>query len=653
MVAMEVELSDEEYLVNRAKEELKRDSHAARAWMLTAKSLFPNNFSVQFEVYNIEKALKHVKEAALCFSTLFQQFGQEPLIWQEVQALTKPNNNDPEASFLQDMFSHIPQEVQQSVLVATADRTEDKMEQCRILLLLLKKFPHTAPHHAPKLVELLLDAEKREKPGFINSYQKFLVVQVLPIIGENSSIMLSQMLVFKLLHKAIDLYCTLLLHPSREHNLTDEEREVAGSIADPWEGLFSVQESLGHKLGWNLSTPSPMGSNKEIYFQKLRHFAQSRSLDANQIKELVYCSTTFLLLCLYEYSTYLSTTIGSNGSSQEASLLLVEAFLGETYDVGPSSAKRPRVRSTEEELHGLPTLTVSSSGSNNAKQSLVQIFWLAVKTWDMLNSAETFKKEFVKLKLQLRLAEGPWLYTFLQDKAMLQGQPFPNEEFAVAPPIVALPNLLRLASTAFIRGHFVKASEFVMNAVSCLPASPIGQLSFGLRTAAPSGRHLHYLALSRVEVLQYCTKLLTSCLQQIIQSPSGEAALGHCLVLLQLDWPQEQELASYLLKQVTQMRRFSYPLFTRYIINVDLLEEFTYLASEQGGSVVLDILPTATTQLTRRMATRGVDKGAKEDFRQAMRRQVARSSENIQGLVQQFLFNEKNAILQSISGSFL
>lgn len=39
----------------------------------------------------------------------FQQFGQEPLIWQEVQALTKPNNNDPEAAFLQEMFSHIPQ----------------------------------------------------------------------------------------------------------------------------------------------------------------------------------------------------------------------------------------------------------------------------------------------------------------------------------------------------------------------------------------------------------------------------------------------------------------------------------------------------------------------------------------------------------------
>ncbi|CAB3374081.1 Hypothetical predicted protein [Cloeon dipterum] len=619
--------------------------------MLTAKSLFPSNFSVQFEVYNIEKALKHVKEAALCFSTLFQKFGQEPVIWQEVQALTKPNNNNPEAAFLQEMFSHIPQEVQQSVLVATADRTEDTMEQCRILLLLLKKFPLTAPHHAPNLVELLLAAERHDNSGFLNSYQKFLVVQVLPIIGENNSIVLLPKYIFKLLHKAIDLYCNLLLHPNKDHILTEEEREVA--VADPWVGLFSVQESLGAKLGWTLSSPSPLGGNKEVYFHKLMHMSTTRSLNASQIKELVYCSTTFLLLCLHEYSTFLSTTTGSNGATQEVPLLLVEAFLSETRETGPSAAKRPRVRSTEEELLSLPTITVSPSGSASAKQSLVQTFWLAVKTWDLLKSNETFHREFVHLKQQLHLDDGPWLFTFLQDKALLRGLPYPDEEFPSSPPIAPLPNMLRLASSAYIMRNYLKASEFAINAVNYLPAGPSGQLSTGLRAPSPSRRHLHYLALIKVEVLQYCSKLLTHCLQEMLGSLAGDAALGHSLVLLQLDWPQEEELASSLLKQVTVMRRFSYPLFTRYIINVDLLEEFTYLASEQGGSVALDILPTATTQLPRRMATRGVDKGAKEDFRLAMKRQVARSSENIQSLVQQFLINERAAVLQTVSGNLI
>jgi hypothetical protein len=131
----------------------------------------------------------------------------------------------------------------------------------------------------------------------------------------------------------------------------------------------------------------------------------------------------------------------------------------------------------------------------------------------------------------LKLAEGPWLWVFLQDKALLQGQTYQDEETGQVPQNGALPNMLRLSSTAFIRGHFVvsilesiycalnsflelqKASEFVMNAVCCLPASPMGQLSTSLRFTAPSGRHLHFLSLSRVEVLQYCTKLLTSCLQ--------------------------------------------------------------------------------------------------------------------------------------------
>lgn len=63
-------LSNEEYVIQRAKSALKTDPIAAKAWMLTAKTLYPNNFGVQFEAYNIEKNAGHVKEAAKCFSDL-------------------------------------------------------------------------------------------------------------------------------------------------------------------------------------------------------------------------------------------------------------------------------------------------------------------------------------------------------------------------------------------------------------------------------------------------------------------------------------------------------------------------------------------------------------------------------------------------------
>lgn len=40
-------ISKEDYVIQRAKEALKTDPLAAKAWMITAKTLYPNNFGVQ------------------------------------------------------------------------------------------------------------------------------------------------------------------------------------------------------------------------------------------------------------------------------------------------------------------------------------------------------------------------------------------------------------------------------------------------------------------------------------------------------------------------------------------------------------------------------------------------------------------------------
>lgn len=40
-------LADEEYVIQRAKSALLTDPLSAKAWMLTAKTLYPNNFGVQ------------------------------------------------------------------------------------------------------------------------------------------------------------------------------------------------------------------------------------------------------------------------------------------------------------------------------------------------------------------------------------------------------------------------------------------------------------------------------------------------------------------------------------------------------------------------------------------------------------------------------
>lgn len=40
-------MSDEEWLVAKAKGCLKHDIHAAKAWLITARTLFPRNYNLQ------------------------------------------------------------------------------------------------------------------------------------------------------------------------------------------------------------------------------------------------------------------------------------------------------------------------------------------------------------------------------------------------------------------------------------------------------------------------------------------------------------------------------------------------------------------------------------------------------------------------------
>jgi integrator complex subunit 10 len=66
-------------------------------------------------------------------------------------------------------------------------------------------------------------------------------------------------------------------------------------------------------------------------------------------------------------------------------------------------------------------------------------------------------------------------------------------------------------------------------------------------------------------------------------------AIGHALVLMQIDWPQEAMMLNVITKKILSRRSFGYPLFQAYVISVDILEELTYLWTDHGGSVHLDI----------------------------------------------------------------
>jgi len=163
------------------------------------------------------------------------------------------------------------------------------------------------------------------------------------------------------------------------------------------------------------------------------------------------------------------------------------------------------------------------------------------------------------------------------------------------------------------------------------------------------------MALYNSEIVQYCVSLLVTCLrEQAFKKANEDLAAGHLIVLLQYDWPRHSGLLVEIVDKIRHQGHFTYQLFGSYIIQVNILEEFLYLGTDQGNyqyeAVNMDIFPTSSTQMAtqRRMTTRCVDKGAKEDFRSSMKRQLERHSENIHNTVVRFMVQERETILQAL-----
>merc|ERR1719187_295961 len=130
-----------------------------------------------------------------------------------------------------------------------------------------------------------------------------------------------------------------------------------------------------------------------------------------------------------------------------------------------------------------------------------------------------------------------------------------------------------------------------------------------------------------------------------------DRALGHLIVVCQYAWPKYSSLFLDVVKQRIQRQgSFVYPSFFSYVINVDILEEFAYLRTPEGGRITLDILPptgSSGASSSGRTLTRGANRGATEDFRTHIERQVFRSHEiDLDTVLRSFISLEHGSLLQ-------
>ncbi|KAK4313099.1 hypothetical protein Pmani_015525 [Petrolisthes manimaculis] len=423
------QLTDEEYLIHRAKEQQLVDPCAAKCWMITAQALFPKNFGIQFEVYQIEKAAKNVKEAAKCLGVLLREFSLEPVLWREVDSIMtalRHTTPDPASSFLTCLFNMLPKDVQLSMVVSAAERSQDTMTRCRLMLLLTTTFPETTAHHGLQLVESLLAAEKHCTSP-LNPYRRMLVCDLLPRLLQTQGLEVRPKTLHNLLSRAIEFYITYV---TTSPKLLQGTLENESKMEDPWQQLFTVVQLIGWNLGWDLVKGFQSTSNREVILQRIQNLIEGgarlggpKGEGGEDVREVLYTTLTIFLHALMDYTKRLYPDFNSEGSSGGSGtgapvMTLVEAFVyPDTEADDPVMAKRSRPSLDDDPTIPIitgsrptppgPTPTTTPTvggavvgglggvggpgGGIAAAGGLSQALTTAIKCWDILKSYDQLR----------------------------------------------------------------------------------------------------------------------------------------------------------------------------------------------------------------------------------------------------------------------
>jgi hypothetical protein len=86
-----------------------------------------------------------------------------------------------------------------------------------------------------------------------------------------------------------------------------------------------------------------------------------------------------------------------------------------------------------------------------------------------------------------------------------------------------------------------------------------------------AGRQLRLLCCTPDEIMPFCMEVIIRTLKDVaFGDPKNERALGQLLVLLQYQWPKEEEIFASLITTIQKRRRFHFPEFFDYVIRIHL-----------------------------------------------------------------------------------
>ncbi|XP_026137075.1 integrator complex subunit 10 isoform X1 [Carassius auratus] len=730
---------DCEFLVKRARELVPQDPYAAKAWLITARTLYPADFNIQYEMYSIERNAERTASAGRLLYDIFVNFPEQPVVWREIAVITAALRNDSQdkhAQFLKGVFETLPGPVQCKMLLKATEQCFNTLEKAEMLLLLLKRFPESVVQHGVSLGESLLEAETVENLDTpVNCFRKLFVCDVLPLILNNPNMCLPVSLLYKYMHKAAEFYiCYVTREPSADAQIQGSQEvgglkspgrgrsqryvidglsEKSSVVTEPWDRLLEMVGVVGSLCDWQGEKASRSYSELLQRVSELCRYMSATDSEgfSRCCAQIVTCCTLVLFHSAFHYVSAVQPSLFQGHTSlSSCPWVLLEDLSGVYTDVEVerkhthkkrklADGREKTMSSDDEDLlaKGRGRHIVVNKAEMPSWAETLEHFRTARESWDLLHSHQSLETEFAKICSLWKTEIWMWFRIFLTDMIIYQGQyrkalsslglmsslQLQQNQNQNQNPLSGSSSLetqraiIQQASCHYALGEYRMACEKLLEVVSGLmpqnhEAVKSSEEQRKPRSKTRRGNDLRLLPCTSKSILPFCLQLMLACFKlRAFTDNRDDLALGHVIVLLQYDWPQGENLFLKAVDKICQQGSFQYENFFNYVTNIDMLEEFAYLRTTEGGRVQLELLPNqgmliknpspalgvelntlllpgAQKADRHHTVTRGITKGVKEDFRLAMERQVSRCGENLLTVLHRFCINEKIILVQSL-----
>jgi len=360
-------LEENDWFTDEAKRLLEKDIWKARNFIITAKTLCPNNLKLKMLEFKMEMNLENCVGCSKILTQMFKilerldRFSEDSELCNEIVQMVQDVLNNSQ-TFYKDVFDGISSELQQKMIVECANSRFNFMDQCNLLLLVIKRFPIAATTYGTELIESLVQKEKdAAESTACNQYRKFLVRQLLPVLCEKELQYTSNKQYYKWIQKSIEHYtCAFTMQlPTLNSKIT-------------WKQLTQLLNSIGKKCSWIIPKKPNMTLRESCdYLRKL--YDESENCESNTVirKQIFYSSIALLMEAASKYIQLLDSAFYNTEKTEDT----------QSYILIPCSVKLNKCNTKYQ------TDTVSKTII-----SLRQHFFVAYDCWNLLNSDDIFEK---------------------------------------------------------------------------------------------------------------------------------------------------------------------------------------------------------------------------------------------------------------------